>query len=218
MSATLNIVPVVDQTLVEAYANGDQKIKARIRADLTKASLAAVATLDMQAMVDAQSTLAALAPANRPARVQIDPRTVVAQRVADLRRAADLIEAGHVVPTDLNWTPADQPLTDEWAVEADDETARKIAGTKITRTDLRRSIDAVFDRAFDGLDSGTFLTVSQIAKRGAIEGYAPSDGAVAARLWPTDKDGNSREVTLDERYVPTAANGKTARGATLADD
>lgn len=214
MTSTSTVfVPTIDASTVEAYRAADPKGKGKIRANVQKAANAAVMAMDAEAAANHLATLAALTTSHKSAKVEVDPKQVIAQRVADLERAAHLLRTGAVVPTDLDaeWTDEDfvggfLNLTD---VEADETNASKIAGTKITRTTQTRSIQQVIDNAFEDLDEGDFLTVAQIRAKGQWEGYVPSDGAIAARLFP-----KSGDCTLDGVEPTEAVAGGAPRGAT----
>jgi hypothetical protein len=60
--------------------------------------------------------------------------------------------------------------------------ATKLASAKITRSGDRNPIAEVIVRAFEGLDVGTVLKVSEVARRGALGDYRPSGGAIVAHL------------------------------------
>lgn len=203
--STISVTPVVDQAAVATYLAGDAKVKAQVRTMLGKRRDAAVDALDMQGAADAKATLdACKSPSSRSTKAPTDYGQVVAQRIVDLRAAAAYLESGTFLPEGIDQArmtaATSTPLAeiDLDAVEISDE-ARRIAEAKVTRSDLRRSIQAVYERAFDAAeeadeDFGGWLSCSEIARLGAVEGYAPSSGAVAARL--VDKHGADKEVTL----------------------
>lgn len=214
-------VPTPDEATVEAYRAADQSGKAKIRASVQKSMVDATMALDGETAANWAATLGALTAKSSSPKVEIDPKQVIAQRVADLEHAVRLLRTG-TVPTDLTHEWAESDFVGGFVtlpdVEADAENATKIASQKLTRTDARRSIDGAVERAFEGLDSGSFLTVAEIRTRslvGGPEGYVPSDGAIAARLFPR----NGGDCTL-VGVVPTEADipAGTPRGATKTDD
>lgn len=194
-----------------AYATADTGTKARIRAALDRDAKAALRAGDFptaQALMGALDSCTTAKVADKPV---IDFSQVLADRIATLRLAADMLEDGSARPDGI---ASDVTIGDKVGV-ADADTARKIAGAKITRSTERRSIQAAVDRAFAGVKSGTFLTVRQIAAAGSLDDYTPSDGAVAARLFPTDDDGVPTTCTLTG-VVPVPATATTGRGARKA--
>lgn len=212
MTNTTTIVPTVDMTVVTDYRNADQKGKARIRATVDRAFRDAVRNLDMASAASAQATLDALVTV-RPESVKVDPNVVIARRVRTLMLAANLLANAGVIPSgiDADDIDADAILSAMDDITDDDvmTDAVKLADVKITRASTRRDIQGVIDRAFDGTDAGTFLTVAEIRTRGQLSDYVPSDGAIAARLFPR----NGSESTL-EGVVATDSTASNVRGAT----
>lgn len=195
----------VATALVDMYRGGDAKLKAGIRKrvaerkdDAIRLVMAGKLSAE-QGMAQAgfwQRTLDALAsaPAKR-ATDGVDPLAVVANAVATLRLAADLLASGFITPDGLDM-PAGA-ITAEWhngvllstslpAGIPDAPKAERIARAKQTRAD-QRDLTAWITRAFDGMDIGKQLTVAQIITRGipsdgSDDGYRPGNGAVTSRL------------------------------------
>lgn len=209
--------PTFDVAAVVAYRDADQSGKGKLRAEWTQRMHKAVDDLDLDAAKFAKATLDEFVTKSQAAREQVDPRVVIAQRIADLRHAADMLSRGEATPTDLavpEWSDSDfvgghLVLPD---VEPNSESATKVATAKLTRTDQRRSIQTVIDNAFEGVEEGDFLSVADIRKRGQWEGYEPSDGAIAARLFPRD----GGDCTLEGVEPVEAVPGKSPRGAVKA--
>ena len=83
--------------------------------------------------------------------------------------------------------------------------------TRAPYTGVRRNVAAHIESAFDGVPSGTFLTVSEIAKHDSDE-YGddhPSSGAVNARLFP---GGDADKCTVEG--ITPGHNGQGVKGAT----
>lgn len=150
----------------------------------------------------------------KPTAPAINPLEVLIDAVAELEMAAWLIKVGMVTPEGLDVSGID--LVNDGAVEwldihdmdrdalgdrADsiEAAARVFAGSKRSRsTGERGSIEAIVDTAFANLESGAFLTVSEIANK---SGHPKSTGAIAARLFPVTRGKNGeadvpRECTL----------------------
>ena len=198
---TATIAPVVNDDTVTAYRAADTKGKAAIRKSVTAAMMSAMDGLDLATALDHKATLAALttSPAAKPA---TDYALEIAQRIVDLRRAADYLAAGVALPSGITadmvaTSPTDLDTVD-WDALQPSSDAHVIASAKITRSADRNSIQGVVDRAFNGLPEGTFLTCQEIANRGGLDGYRPSSGAVAARLQPrNDGDCTLLDVVPD---------------------
>lgn len=219
MSAVQSVafVPTVDVEIVAAYQSADgAKAKAAIRSGVQSDMMAAVMALDAELAASLGATLAALTTA-APTKKVVDPRQVIADRIAVMEQAITLLRLGSVIPTGLTFEPSDNDFKDgymilpEVSLEQDEivSDAIELASQKLTRSDKRRSIQAAIERAFEGKPEGTFLTVSQISRLGAIEGYKPSTGAIAVRLFPTKSPFSLVGVEPVER------NGSVAAGARL---
>jgi hypothetical protein len=212
--STTTVVPVArivadvisgDLSSYQAATPGD---KTRTRTALNSALVDAMTSgsMDLGATIaQAIRTVTESGPAAK-APVEVDYRTLLSGRIANLRAAADLLESGHVRPEGF---PVGVEVADLPVVEFDTEVSSKIASAKISRVTMRNSIEAVIERAFDGLQSGDFLTVAQIRKAGTTDDYTPGDGAIAARLFPSS--GNCTLTTV----VPVDATSTHARGARL---
>jgi hypothetical protein len=165
------------------YATADAAGKRAIRAALKSHMKACMAANDLTAFEwhTAINALPSKVSLDKPA---VDYGTELAVRIATLRAAADLLESGAVTPEGM---PADtMPQAVEASWSAVRESANRLASAKITRSTDRNSIGDVIARAIEGQESGTFLSVADVRRMGAIEGYVPSDGAIAARLFPAD--------------------------------
>lgn len=193
---------IITYAPVEAYLAATVADKARLRAKAEAGIKAAVDTLDMAAATVAKAALDAyLASGATTKAAPVDYAALVAQRVADLRHAADLIESGLVRPSGVP-DEADLTRTVEGPIQADTEAATKLASAKVARSATRNDIQAAIIEAFEGLDSGDFLTCQEIANKQGL----PSSGAVAARHEGWDVEG----------ILAVPASGDRAKGYTKA--
>lgn len=161
------------------YAAATVAAKARMRADATAAMHAAIDALDLTGAAAARDAMKAWVAA--PSAVAtIDYALTVAQRVANLRAAADLLESGSVRPSGI----AADCARFIGPVAPDAAAAAAIASAKVTRSAKRNDIEAAIEAAFADLPSGSFLSCTQIANKQGL----PSSGAVAARHndWESD--------------------------------
>ncbi len=189
---------------VEAYRSLDVKGKAKARAALSRIKDDAIRGMQFDLAQTAMTRLDEIATSAPKVSVEIDAAAVIAQRVADLRTAASLLESGELAPEGLDVSAVDYSALP--VVLSDAGAANKLATAKITRSTVRNKIDAVLERAFEGIEEGTFLTVAQIREAGKTAEYTPSDGAIRARL----ESGNS-EITWVEAVE--AVKGQNVFGA-----
>lgn len=182
---------VVDIDTVNAYRVADKSEKATIRKSLTDAMNDAIDNLDLPGAASARATLAACTAEVKSAKSAVDPAQVIADRIATLKSAIADLEVGSHVPTGLDISEVN--FSNLPTGTADRDAAIKLASAKVTRSGDRHSIGDVIDRAFADAKSGDVLTVAEIGRMGAIEGYAPSQGAIANRL----KSGYEGLVTID---------------------
>lgn len=201
MAPSTTYVPTPAQTrfiagAVAAYAAADKTGRTAIRRALTAGGARRVDAMDAVGAKTYQTAIARLTAPATPATV--DHEVTLADRIATLRLAADLMESGIVAPSGLD--PVAYPAARGVANVA---TAFDLAGAKITRNGPTQSVQTVIDAAFDGVESGTFLRVSEICNRADY----PHSGAVAARLFPAKGDCTLTGVT------PVAATADTPKGA-----
>ena len=162
---------------VDAYQAATVADKARLRAVAEADIKKAVDNLDLAAATAAKAALDAyLASGTSTQAAPIDYAALVAQRVANLRHAADLIESGLVRPTGLP-DEADLTRTVEGPILPDEAAATKLAEASVARTTVRSDIKAAIIEAFSDLEKGAFLTSQEIANKQGL----PSSGAVSAR-------------------------------------
>jgi hypothetical protein len=197
------------EAAVEAYGNASTGVKTKIRNAVTSAMKDAIGAMDLPtAQLWVAVTNAIEAAATRKATPVTDWNATLADRIDALYLAARMLESGEVTPTDFSGdvdmaivaekldalrTPP-SGAADRGYNEATVEAARKIAATKITRSVVRGSVEAHLETAFAELPVGSKLTVAQIRTRSG----AASDGAIAARLWPTpNAKGEARTTTID---------------------
>ena len=193
---------IVTYASVDAYQAATVADKARLRAKAEAGIKAAIDALDMEAAALAKAALDAyLASGASTKAAPIDYAALVAQRVADLRHAADLIESGLVRPTGVP-DEADLARTVEGPIQADTEAATKLASASVARSSVRSDIKAAIIEAFADLEAGAFLSSQEIANKQGL----PSSGAVSARheAW--------NEKQADSGIVAVPAAGDRALG------
>lgn len=185
--------------LVAAYASADASGKARIRNRLQEVRNAAAMALDVPLLGHLNGLATALESAKGTApKAAPDYAATIAQRAADLYAAADMLVRGLVVPDGMpEGTAYDaRPLPEPSAA------ARTIAAAKVTRSTERNDIAGAILRA-TAANRGQWLTMREVANSQGL----PSDGAVAARLFPkvtvdgvevrgTGKPGSPRQVRM----------------------
>lgn len=150
---------------------------------VTATNVAAAGTLLADMVIACNATDG---PAEKIAPVPVSPLSVVAQRVADLRLAADLLEQGYAVPAALEGMP-------EMSVESfgltlpyaagDITNATKLASVKITRSTVSNAIADVITAAFSDLPVGSYLTSTQIGVQGGHTRGGKASGAINASLY-----------------------------------
>jgi hypothetical protein len=152
-------------------------------------------TANVKSIFAVKAELMAVPAKAAAAKVPVDHEMVLAQRVVNLRFAADQIESGQVTPDGIDPATIDLARI-SFLVNVSglvpNEASVKLAVTKITRSGQSHKIQDVFARAFEGLDSGSILTVTEIQaggtikadKENGIEEYVPSTGAISMRLNP----------------------------------
>jgi hypothetical protein len=191
---------------VEAYGNASTGVKTKIRNAVTSAMKDAIGAMDLPtAQLWVAVTNAIEAQAAKKATPVTDWNQTLADRIIALRYAAHRLTMGDVTPEgfggEVDLAKVNE-LVDAYLAQGDldavsnevGEAGTKIARAKITRSVVRGSVEAHLETAFAELPVGSKLTVAQIRTRSG----AASDGAIAARLWPTpDKSGNARTTTID---------------------
>jgi len=216
----------VNVDAVNLYRAADAKGKANLRSAFTsqiKATIMQAMTGDASANqrgLDLIATEAACLTKAPKAPKTVNAGLVIANRIAALRMAADLLERGEFAPKDLTlpvgfigpnaFDFAEVDATEVW------EAASAIAGSKITKSSERRVVQSVVDRAFADLPEGAFLTSAEIAEAGKIEGYKCSGGAISARLVPmtyTDGKGTVSGKSCTFTGVRVQSAGTAGLGA-----
>lgn len=208
-------VPSVVSEIIDMYGKADKSDKATMRVTVENIRDARIESLDMIGAGSAKMTRDAMVSTPTSKKSEIDYNTVVAHRIVALRFAALDIMGGTTLPDGIesdmldfevikdivaNFTERD--VTDEM-----DKTVKSIANTKITRSGTRRNIQDVIDKAFEDAETGHFMTVADIRRKGATSDYTPSDGAIAAKLFP--KSGSSKVSGV----APVDATASEPRGA-----
>jgi hypothetical protein len=217
--------------VLDAYREADQKGKGRIRAELTKiaenATRSALETMNADAVVEAKR-LNALKDSLKgtsatKATKEVDYVGIVAERVASLQIALTAIKTdiaaflpeGVEVDVEDVWDYANELLILP-ATEVSENVRKSVTSFttfKFGTTD-RRDIAAHIAEWAQSVPSGTFASCQTIANFRSNE-YGtdnPSSGAIAARLFPTDKDGNPRSCTLTG-IVPVESTATSPKGA-----
>lgn len=193
--------------LVAEYRTLDAKGKAAIRKIVDTSMRSAVDAMNMDAaqLANKAGKLLVSPKATAP---DVDPTEVLIDAVAELELAVWLLKYGSVTPAGLEFPDgfdidAVEFLTvDEFTGDlaekvgseratSIDAGARAFATAKRTRSADRMDIGQVILSAFNGLESGAFLSVSEIANKAG----GASTGAIAARLFPTSTDKKTKVVT-----------------------
>ena len=191
MSNTNTETAVNETSLIESYdaVSGDNAATERraMRKSWNAAMVAAVTSGDVAtAQIYVAADVAVSARRTTRAAVEIDYVGATAQRVADLRLAADMIESGTVRPFG---SPDDDDWTDQLSasdVTPDDETARSLAQTRVAgQRDVSAQIASVVATGKKG-DSFTAA---------AIRAGHPDSSSVGAIAQALDAVANgSREI------------------------
>lgn len=165
-----------------------------------------------------------------------DPTDAFVNKVAQLQLAASLVGADVPEGVSADWTEkvegAVATLREEFekfsALGEDDsqdgftpavkKVARLIAGKASgngpSYDGPRRNVGTHIGQAFESLPSGSFLTVTELAKAESAE-YGddhPTTGAISARLFPS----NGSEAKLPEGITAVIPEDGSARGASKA--
>lgn len=191
---------ISDEALVAAAAAGHRA--ERVPADPTEAFVQRVATLTL-----ARNLVSA------PEGVAEDWEAKVNEQVESSEESAREY---------LKWLEADSETRgDEPEVSSVVRNAAKLAvgrtakagtvRTGGTFTGERRDIGAHILNAFEGKELGTFLSIAEIRNTKSPEygDQLPSAGAISARLFPKDKDGNPTESSMLKVGIePTTRDGK----------
>lgn len=217
----------VADKIVAEYASADRSGKAKIRKAVNDAMLEAVTKLDVTSAAYHKSVLDRLVTVATKSSVPVDPRTALVIRIAALRAAADGLESGAFVPaTTGDESPinvADLSLSDYVMTDADKAVVTDYAGRigreRLVRTGRRNSLTDHIADAVRALGAdGSVVTVRAIAtfKSDSLPDGAPSDGAIAARLFPM-RDGKASACTVPGIVPVDAVPGVHPRGARLED-
>lgn len=171
---------------LSAYTSAEQGTKSKVRAQVEKSIKEALRAKEFETAGDLQDVLDSLVSAKiSKESAKIDFAQVIADKIANLRLAADMLESGAIVPEGIEPESVVDLATKITAALADKEAATKIASAKITKSSDRVDIEAHVAEVIADVESGTFLKISEVAKvrtEAAPEGL-PSQGALAARLF-----------------------------------
>lgn len=184
-----------------ADAGEKRKIRNRVEGNIRRA----LDGFDFQAAYDAKATLEALGPVKSDV-PEIPANVRIATRARILLVAADMLLSGEIVPEGMDAVDMSD-LPEIVLDESDVEKARSIASAKITRSAQSEDIEVVVRNAFNGVESGAFLTIAQIARLGGHSRGTAASGAIAARLFP-----KSGKCTI-EGIVPVERTATNVRGA-----
>lgn len=182
---------------VAEYVAADAKGKAAIRKAATEALHKAVDALDMVAATAAKAALESYKAPTTKAPAEVDWQGLVADRIATLQAAVYQLSVG-------GFDGAPDGFEFDGRTGTVDGSA--LAGLTKVRKSARRDLGAMIEEVVDG----DFVTVAGIRARivAATEGdYVPSDGAIAARLFPSSGTCTLRGI------VPVEATGDQPRGA-----
>lgn len=212
---------------VAAYRELDTKDKAKARKSTNDYMMTCVMAGDLAGAQFAKALGDSLTSA-KPAAEAVDPTQVLIDAVAELELAAWMIKVGHRTPDGLDvsgvnvdeieWITADKiadgfrDIVGDVRYASIEAGAEVYASNKRTRSSDRIDIGQAILSAFDGLESGEFLTVSEISKRGNA-----GTGPIMARLFPVYRDKKtgtveSRECTVDG-VTPGVGGKNNVKGA-----
>jgi hypothetical protein len=212
---TLNVTDLAG--IATAYGAANTGTKTKIRNAMQAGMMAAVMASDIDTaklfgtVQDAIKNLSA-------AKAETDNTAVLADRIIALRYAAHILEFGDILPDGMDKSTVNRDRLaelikahndqgDNDAVTTDQATmGRSLATTKLTRSAARGSIEAHLETAFQGVAVGTVLTVAQVRTRSG----AASDGAIAARLWPTNGKGTTVDLHAMGIELATTDSGTRA--------
>lgn len=196
---------------VEEYRAADAKGKAAIRKVAQTAMAVAIDKLDIKAASAAKAALESYTSEKTSTKVEVDPFTVLAHRIAVLETAAAWLRSGEVSIEGLDVEIGDDfeaKLTEALSnVPEDIEAVVKVATAKQTRSGKQNDVAAAIQSAFEDLDKGAFLTVAEIANK---VGDSSWGGRITARLFPKSGTCTVPGVT------PQPAKGDRPKGATKA--
>lgn len=200
MTNTTN-APVADSNTVADYAVADKTTKAAWRTEWKAAIDAAVRNGDINTAMQHMATRdAALATSSASKTTPVDYPAVIAARISTLRLAADMLEMGTIVPDgiDAENAPSAESIGDAIAAldldAPDTDAATKLAGARVSRSGKRFNV-ADYVAVVLADHGGVFMTVSELG-HGAVDGNAPSGGAISAYLARVDGHDDSNGVTV----------------------
>lgn len=222
--------PATDGTpmerLVAKYRDADRIGKAKLRKKVNKDMLDAITSGNLEDAMANKAILDQFVRNSARESVPTDPRALLKVRITALRRAADYLESGSHAPaptgdeTPLDVTTmalGDYALTDEDEVAIEDQAVR-FATARLTGTGRRNSLtDHIIQAVSDLGAEGNVVTIRSIAgyRSNSLPEGAPSDGAIAARLFPVDKNGLPRVCTVPGVVPVDSVPGIHPRGARL---
>lgn len=171
---------------VTSYQSADQGTKAKVRSAIEKMIKDALRAKEFSAAGDLQDVLDAIVAAKiTKESAPVDYAQVIADKIATLRLAADMLEQSMIVPEGIESDAVTDLESKIDAGLADRDQATKIASAKITKSTDRVDLAAHVAEVIAGYESGTFLKISEVAKQSteAAPSGLPSQGALAARLF-----------------------------------
>jgi hypothetical protein len=212
------------ESALAAYRPLDTKGKATARKNVEFAMKACIDGMDLAGASFAMNLGKALVSSGTKVADEIDPREVLINAVAELEIAAEYIRSGMHIPAGLDvseiewdsieWADVSDHKAPVWENDTIRAGAKAFAEAKRSRTADRADIGEAILSAFEGLDSGAFLTVSEIANKSGS-----GTGAIAARLFPTRTDKATGEKVdakcTVEGIRPGVGGAKNVKGAYL---
>lgn len=180
-----------DETVIADYVSADRSGRARFRNETQRQIMDAARALDvteaarLAGLLDAATAAAAEAAG---ATVEVDWSALIAERVAVLRRAADMLAERVVspegMPEDSTVTAEDVTASLDARTDSDDdatgETALTLARRRIRRGGVQRDVTAWLQtRVPEVMTEGEPVTVADL-RRGADD--APTSGSIAQAL------------------------------------
>jgi hypothetical protein len=168
---------------VTTYAAADRAAKSAIRSACDSAMRDAIASGDIESAAAYMSHGKSLVTTPNT-RTETPVSVVIANRVRELRAAADMLAFGLVTPDGIDRSAYDsadvRAAASDMSNRPNADAVSRIASARIGRAAHTNNVADIIVSALTNVPFGTVLTVAQIA--GTVPGL--SDGAVAARLFP----------------------------------
>lgn len=186
---------VADPSDLSAYAAiTDRGERARVRSAVAARVTATIAKVDPTDPVAGSAAIvefkrlsavseAMSAAKSAPKSTPVDPKVAIANRIATLRLAADLLETGFVAPDGLD--PVDVSDWRDLATGVDVVTVRNLTDRSVTRAPKSHDVAAGITSAMANVPVGEFRSVAWVANTWRDEHNGPdaAGGRISARVY-----------------------------------